>query len=178
VAQARAILGDALLRFVITDGHDVRTVAHLSRRASAHQRTALLFRHDECAVSGCTTRLALQHDHDDPWARTLETWLPNLKPVCPHHHRRKTAGGWDWVVEPPDPLTGKHRLVPRHHPDHPANTGAVKPSSPARTPVRPRPSERAPRVRRLRVLRSRPPAGVSVSSDGERPPPSTQEGDP
>jgi hypothetical protein len=112
VAHAREILGDALLRFVITDGHDVRTVAHLSRRASAHQRTALLYRHDECAVTGCTTRLALQHDHDDPWARTHETWLPNLKAVCPHHH---------------------HRLVPPHHPDHPTNTGAVKPTPPQRT---------------------------------------------
>lgn len=127
LAQARAVLGEALLRFVITDGHDVVTVAHLSRRASAHQRTALLYRHDECTVAGCTSTVALQVDHDDPWAARLETWLPNLKPVCPHHHDRKTTQGWDWVVEPPDPVTGKHRLVPPHHPDHPRQRGDAKP---------------------------------------------------
>lgn len=132
VAAARELLGEGALRLVLTDGVDVRTVAHTRRRPSAHQLTALLARYDECCVAGCSSRVALQDDHDDPWARTHQTWLPNLKRVCPHHHARKTHKGWDWVVEEPDPTTGKHRLVPPDHPDHPARAGARKPRPPTR----------------------------------------------
>jgi hypothetical protein len=128
VAYARELLGEGLLRLAIRDGVDVRTVVHPRRRPNAHQLTALLARYDECSVSGCTTRAALQVDHDHPWADTHQTWLPNLKKVCPHHHARKTNERWDWVVEPPDPLTGKHRLVPPGHADHPRTTGATKPT--------------------------------------------------
>jgi hypothetical protein len=130
VAAALELLGEGALRLVLTDGVDVRTVAHTRRRPSAHQLTALLARYHECCVAGCSSRVALQDDHDDPWARTHETWLPNLKRVCPHHHGRKTHQGWDWVVEDPDPVTGKHRLVPPHHPDHPARAGRAKPRPP------------------------------------------------
>jgi hypothetical protein len=156
VTYARELLGEGLLRLAIRDGIDVRTVVHPRRRPNAHQMTALLARYDECAVSGCTTRAALQTDHDHPWAATHQTWLPNLKKVCPHHHARKTNHGWDWVIEEPDPLTGKHRLVAPGHPDPPPTTGATKPTP--RAPARGEPPT------------SRGPAGAGPSRSGGAPP--------
>ena len=60
-------MADAFLAAVVTDGVDVRAVAHLGRQVTAHQRTALLIRDPECVVPGCHTRWPLETDHVTGW---------------------------------------------------------------------------------------------------------------
>ena len=75
VATARKMARDASLTAVVTDGVDVRTVAHLGRAATAHQRTALEARGVHCAVPGCGAAHHLEIDHVDGWALTRRTQL-------------------------------------------------------------------------------------------------------
>ena len=90
VATAREIARDAFLTAVVTDGVDVRSVAHLGRSATAHQRTALQARGMNCAVPGCGTTNGLEIDHVDGWAITRRTELDQLDWLCHHHHDQKT----------------------------------------------------------------------------------------
>jgi hypothetical protein len=93
VSTVREMLEDAFLAAVVTDGVDVYTVAHLGRRVTAHQRTALEARGYRCEVPGCTARHNLEIDHVEDWALTLRTKLDRLAWLCPHHHRLKTTRG-------------------------------------------------------------------------------------
>jgi hypothetical protein len=88
------MLEDAFLAAVVTNGVDVYNVAHLGRRPSAFQRTALEARGYRCEVPGCTARHALEIDHTDDWAATLRTKLDRLGWLCPHHHQLKTRRGY------------------------------------------------------------------------------------
>ena len=90
VATAREMARDAFLTAVVTDGLDVRTVAHLGRAATAHQRTALEARGMHCAVPGCGTTNGLEVDHVDGWALTRRTHIDQLDWLCHHHHDQKT----------------------------------------------------------------------------------------
>ena len=90
VATARELARDAFLTAVVTDGIDVRTVAHLGRAATAHQRTALEARGIHCAVPGCGVVHHLQIDHVDGWTLTRRTQLDQLDWLCRFHHRQKT----------------------------------------------------------------------------------------
>jgi hypothetical protein len=93
VPTVRAMLGDAFLAALVTDGVDVYNVAHLGRQATAHQRTALEARGYRCEVPGCAARHNLEIDHVDDWHRTLRTKLDRLAWLCPHHHALKTTKG-------------------------------------------------------------------------------------
>jgi len=108
------LLGDAILKLVITKGVDVANVVHLGRGATAAQRIALLWSKPKCANIACSSRF-VDLDHRDPWATTHHTVLDEMDPLCKHDHYLKTYCGW-LLVEG----TGRREFVP---PDHPATRG-------------------------------------------------------
>lgn len=117
VPAARELLGESILKLVITKGVDVLHVTHLGRGPSAAQRVALLWQQPLCIVEGCyRTRVEIDHEYGVEWARTHHTRLDELGPKCADHHKLKTHHGWALV----DGI-GKRKLVPPDHPDHPRN---------------------------------------------------------
>jgi hypothetical protein len=117
VRVARGLLGDAILKLVITRGVDVASVTHLGRGPTAAQRIAALWTTPGCTNTGCSNTLAIQHDHREPWTQVHETTLDNLDRLCPRCHRRKTHHGWALVAG-----QGRRPLVPPDDPRHPNNT--------------------------------------------------------
>ena len=115
VRVARELLGDAILKLVITKGVDVANVVHLGRGPTAAQRIALLWSKPKCANEACSSRF-VQLDHRDPWANTHHTVLDETDPLCPHDHDLKTNHGW-LLVEG----TGRRAFVPPTDPRHPRN---------------------------------------------------------
>ena len=122
VTVVRSMLDDAFLTAVLSDGVDVATVAHLGRRPTAHQRSALVVRDPECVVTGCHVRVGLEIDHVEPWSATRITKLDRLARLCRFHHAQKThegyrleggPGHWRWLK--PDGT----EVVPRPPPPPP-----------------------------------------------------------
>ena len=108
--------GDPFLAAVVTKGEQVVGVAHLGRRASAGQQTALEWLFPTCAVLGCGATAFLENDHRVDWAASHRTIFDLLDRLCPHHHDRKTIDNWALV-----PGQGKRAFVPpedRRHPRH------------------------------------------------------------
>jgi hypothetical protein len=115
VATVRALLGDAVVKRLLTKGVDVVSVLHLGRTVTAHQRSALEQRDPTCVVEGCSVRHHLEIDHVDGWALTKVTTLDRLARLCRWHHHLKTYGGyrlegrpgaWRWCgPAPSDPVT-------------------------------------------------------------------------
>jgi Domain of unknown function (DUF222) len=122
VTVARDLLGDAIIKLIITRGVDVLNVTHLGRGPSAAQRAALLWRNPSCTVQGCS-RTRIEFDHRDPWANTHHTRLDELDPLCKFHHDQKTHLGYALI-----PGTGKRPIVPPNDPRHPKapNTGPAR----------------------------------------------------
>lgn len=116
VSTARELLGDSVLKLVITKGVDVLNVTHLGRGPNAAQRIALLWSSHGCSVEGCA-RTRVEIDHRIPYAQTRHTRLDECDPLCTHHHRRKHRDGWALVEG-----TGKRPMVPPGDPRHPKNT--------------------------------------------------------
>jgi hypothetical protein len=114
VAVARGLLGDAIVKLVITKGVDVANVTHLGRSVTVAQQVALLWRAPECTRSGCTRTHRLENDHREDWIRTKHTRLDETDPLCGHDHDLKTYQGWALVAG-----TGKRAMVPPHDPRHP-----------------------------------------------------------
>jgi hypothetical protein len=114
VRIARALLGDAILKLVITKGVDVMNVTHLGRSPTMAQRVALLWLSPECTREGCTRTQRLEHDHREEWAKTKQTRLDGLDPLCGHDHDLKTYKGWALVNG-----KGKRPMVPPDDPRHP-----------------------------------------------------------
>jgi hypothetical protein len=108
----KAMMNDAFLAAVLTDGDDVVSVAHLGRRVTAKQRTALEWRGLECTTIGCPNRHHLEIDHTVDWALTHHTKLDELELLCPHCHDLKTHHGYRLEAG-----TGRRRLLPPGHPD-------------------------------------------------------------
>jgi hypothetical protein len=115
VSVARDLLGDAIVKLVITKGVDVMNVTHLGRSATAAQRIALLWTKPKCANAACSSRF-VQLDHRKPWAETKHTKLEELDPLCPHDHDLKTNHGWLLVDG-----TGRRAFVAPDDPRHPRN---------------------------------------------------------
>jgi len=115
VRVARELLGDAIVKLVITKGVDVVNVTHLGRSATAAQRIALLWSSPKCANEACSSRF-VQLDHRDPWANTKHTVLDELDPLCPHDHKLKTNHGWSLVAG-----KGRRAFVGTDDPRHPRN---------------------------------------------------------
>jgi hypothetical protein len=114
VSVARTLLGDAILKLVVTKGVDVANVTHLGRSPTMAQRVALWWRSPECTREGCTRTQRLENDHREGWAETKRTRVDELDPLCAHDHDLKTYDGWMLVDG-----TGKRPMVPRDDPRHP-----------------------------------------------------------
>jgi hypothetical protein len=112
---ARDLLGDAILKLVITKGVDVANVVHLGRGPTAAQRIALLWTKPKCSNDACSS-MFVQIDHRAPWAKTKHTHLDELDPLCHHDHDLKTNAGWSLV-----PGAGRRAFVPPDDPRHPRN---------------------------------------------------------
>ena len=116
VSAARELLGESILKLVITKGVDVVNVTHLGRGPTEAQRIALLFQQPGCTVEGChRTRCEIDHRHD--WARTHHTRVDECDPLCKPHHDLKTYQGWALVEG-----TGKRRSSRRTDPPTPPTT--------------------------------------------------------
>ncbi|MGH8840097.1 MAG: DUF222 domain-containing protein [Jiangellaceae bacterium] len=125
VTVARELLGDAVLKLVITRGIDVCNVTHLGRGPTAAQRIALAWTSPGCTVEGCA-RTRVEYDHRLDWKDTRHTRLDELDPLCAYHHGLRTRLRWALV-----PGHGKRPLVPPDDPRHPRHQR----SEPRRTPT-------------------------------------------
>jgi hypothetical protein len=145
VSVAREVLGEAIVKLIITDGVDVVNVTHLGRGPTAAQRAALLWINPACSVLGCP-RSRIEFDHQKPWAETHHTRLDELDGLCQFHHDLKTRLGYALVegtgkrafVAPDDARHPRHRADPetagRSYPQQTAADAAVgRAGSPART---------------------------------------------
>jgi hypothetical protein len=114
VSGAKELLGEAIVKLIITDGVDVLNVTHLGRGPTAAQRAALLWMNPTCSVDGCH-RTRVEWDHREPWAQTRHTRLDELDPLCSFHHDLKTRIGWALALG-----KGKRAFVPPDDPRHPS----------------------------------------------------------
>jgi hypothetical protein len=115
VGAARELLGESILKLVITRGVDVLNVTHLGRGPTIAQQVALLFQQPVCIVEGCYRRRC-EYDHTEDWRFTRHTRVDELALKCDHHHRLKTVHGWSLVEG-----AGKRPMVPPDDPRHPRN---------------------------------------------------------
>jgi hypothetical protein len=106
--------GNPVIAAIATRGKDVVGVAHLSRRPTAHQVSALEWLNPTCTAEGCNALSFLEIDHAEDWSKTKFTLLALLDRLCPHHHDLKTNEGWALV-----PGRGKREFVPPDDPRHP-----------------------------------------------------------
>jgi hypothetical protein len=122
VEAVRQILrDDPFLAVVVKKGRDVVNVAHHGRGLNAHQRTAIETAGIRCTNIVCNRTIAIQIDHRTPYATDPVTKLDNADPLCSGTgscHDLKTHHGH--LLEPG---TGRRRLLPPDHPDHPGNRG-------------------------------------------------------
>jgi hypothetical protein len=109
--------GDPFLAAVVTKGKEVVGVAHLGRRPTAHQRSALEWLYPTCAAEGCNALTFLEFDHRDDWATTHRTVFELLDRLCRHHHDLKTNDGWALVEG-----RGKRAFVPPDDTRHPRHS--------------------------------------------------------
>jgi hypothetical protein len=117
LSVARELLGEALLKIVITNGVDVQTVCHAGRGVSRFIDTALSERDPVCVVPGCDNAAFLERDHwQESFAEGGPTDLANLCRLCTVHHRLKHKfgfslrggpGKWEWIA-PKDCDTADH----------------------------------------------------------------------
>jgi hypothetical protein len=112
VATARAMASDCFLKVLLTDGTDIKAMAHAGRTIPAKLRTALEARDPTCVISGCDVRHGLEFDHIIPFAEGGPTTMDNLVRECSWHHYLKThCGYWlvgghgNWTLIGPDPPT-------------------------------------------------------------------------
>jgi Domain of unknown function (DUF222) len=110
LATARRLMGDAVLKVVIRDGRDPRSVCALGRSLPAAVAVALEERDPGCQVPGCDHREFLEVHHLVPFGEGGPTRLDNLVRICRWHHDLVTyegwriereVGGWGWHP-PPD----------------------------------------------------------------------------
>jgi hypothetical protein len=111
---ARDLLGDAILKLVITKGVDVANVTHLGRSPTVAQQVALWWRSPMCTREGCTRTQRLQNDHQLGWTNTHRTRVDETDPLCGHDHDLKTYYGWALIAG-----QGRRPLVPPDDPRHP-----------------------------------------------------------
>jgi hypothetical protein len=118
VPAARALLGESVLKLVITRGVDVN-VTHLGRGLTAAQQVAQWWLQPSCTTLSCPRWGRLQNDHRVPYATCRQTSLFNNDPMCSHCHHLKTHLGWAYV-----PGSGRRALVPPDDPRHPNSANA------------------------------------------------------
>jgi hypothetical protein len=106
LATAVNEIGNSILKVIVSDGVDVRSVCHLGRAIPAHVRSALEARDEKCVVPGCEVARGLENDHYRiGFAQDGPTELWNLCRLCRWHHYLKTncgyaitgsPGSWEW----------------------------------------------------------------------------------
>ena len=123
VAVARRLLGDAVLKLIITRGEAVAQVTSLTRGPTQAMRYALLWTSPTCTVEGCS-RTIVEHDHRTgaEYRDTRHTRLDELDRICTIHHDLHTRHGWALVRG-----AGKRPLVPPDDPRHPAHAPPAQP---------------------------------------------------
>ena len=88
-------LRDSLLRPVCLDAGRTR------RFATRDQRRALRAMYRRCAIPGCEGHISRTTPHHlEFWENGGATDLRLLLPLCPHHHARLHADGWDVTLAP------------------------------------------------------------------------------
>jgi hypothetical protein len=126
VATVRAMLDDAFLAALVSDGIAISSVVHMGRRPTAAQWTALWVRDRSCVVPGCDTADGLEAHHlGGGWSATRTTSLDDLVLLCAHHHDLASyqgwtltgpPGQWDWHPPPggvpPGPLRRRRPQPP------------------------------------------------------------------
>jgi Domain of unknown function (DUF222) len=158
VTVARGLLGEAIVKLVITNGVDVANVTHLGRGPTVAQKIALMWANDTCLAEGCHRR-RIEYDHRTPWAQTRHTRLDELDPLCDYHHDLKTRLGWALV-----PGKGKRPFVPPDDPRHPQHHSVqARPAAPDRG-TRPAAPHTRPPALRSRAHRQ-PPLPTLVPDD-------------
>jgi hypothetical protein len=127
VSAIRALMdsGDPFLAAVVTNGKQVLGVAHLGRKFTAHQQTALEWLNPTCAVEGCNSLARLEYDHREDWADTHFSLVDLADRICRYHHQQKTHDGWALVIG-----TGKRVFVPSEDPRHPKRAGTADANAP------------------------------------------------
>lgn len=99
VDVVREVFGDALLRIVIRDGKDIRTVVHTGRTASALQETAVLVRSGGwCERPACDLPIS-EIDHKTGFPETGPVALGELLGLCGHDHDLKSRHGHRYEVD-------------------------------------------------------------------------------
>ena len=94
----RELFADALVRVVIRDGVDIRTVVHAGRLANALQETAILVRDNgRCRRPRCDLPIS-EIDHTAGYTNTRQTTLDDLVGLCGHCHDLKTRHGHTYRV--------------------------------------------------------------------------------
>jgi hypothetical protein len=118
VESAREMLGDSIVKLVITKGVDVRNVTHLGRGPNVAQKIALLWEQPVCIREGCNNKARLEYNHayGVEYRRTKHTRLDETEPTCNRDHDLQTYDGWAMVEG-----TGKRPMVPPDDPRHPRN---------------------------------------------------------
>ena len=117
VGTAKDLLGDAVLKLVLTNGVDVAHVTSLTRSPTQAQRYGLLWTSPTCTVEGCSrTIVEYDHSHGAEFKDTKHTRLDETDPVCPGHHDLHTHQGWALVAG-----SGKRPMVPPDDPRHPGH---------------------------------------------------------
>jgi hypothetical protein len=116
VERARELLGDAVVKLVLTKGVDVMNVTHLGRGPTVAQKIAMWWQTPQCTDINCTRVQRIQFDHREEWTKTHHTRLDEGDGLCGHHHDLKTYFGWALVDG-----TGKRPMVPPDDPRHPKN---------------------------------------------------------
>jgi hypothetical protein len=118
--------GDPFLAAVVTRGVEVLGVAHLGRRPTAAQQTALQWLYPRCANEACSSLARLEYDHRQNWATSRVTAFEMLDRLCHHDHGLKTREGWSLVEG-----RGRRAFVPPDDSRHPRNTGQAERSPPS-----------------------------------------------
>ena len=117
VSVARELLGDAILKLVITKGVDVMNVTHLGRSVTVAQQVALWWQSPQCTRLGCTRTRRLENDHRPKTGskpNTPGSTRPTRSATTTTTSRPTTAGH-------SSKATGPRPMVPPDDPRHPKN---------------------------------------------------------
>jgi len=89
---------DGTLHRVLKAGSVVIDVGRASRSVSPSQWRAIKARHRTCSFTECDRPINMTSPHHiEFWARGGKSDIPNLLPLCYHHHRLVHEGGWQVI---------------------------------------------------------------------------------
>src|SRR5438105_3570069 len=89
---------DGTLHRVLKSDSVVLDVGRATRTVSPSQWRALKARHRTCSAPECDRPINMTSPHHiEFWARGGRSDLPNLLPLCYHHHRLVHEGGWQVI---------------------------------------------------------------------------------